>query len=272
MDKIYIYRYRNIITNHSYIGKTNNIERRKREHISSAYNPNNPCYNRLWPSKIRQYGIENFEFSILEITDEGHFEKREAYWIKYYNSFEGAGYNLTSGGETCRNTQNILTDKEAKQIICELRDSDESQYVIASNWNISQTLLSNINQGLRYRQNNVIYPIRKTYKTFEEYSDLINDIINTTIPFTKLQEKYGYSYSTIKKINEGKMWRQNNLSYPLRKIDKNKEKALIIIDLLKNTNLTQTEIANQVDCNITTVNRINKGISHYDPNITYPIR
>lgn len=270
---IYIYRYKNLVTNNSYIGKTNNVERRHREHISESQNPNHHCYNTLFCKKIRQYGIENFELSILEEANETNWQERERYWIKYFNSFEGDGYNMTSGGdEEYTNKQKLLTDKEAQQIIEELRDSDESQSIIASNWNISETLLSNINQGLKYRQENINYPIRKNYKTFEDYSDLLNDIINTTISFTELQIKYGYSYSTIKKINEGKLWHQDNLSYPLRKLDKHQEKALIIKDLLKNSNLTINDIAVECNCSRDTVSRINRGISHYDPNERYPIR
>lgn len=67
---IYIYRYKNKITGNSYIGKTNNLERRKREHISNSQNPNSVFYNSLWCKKIRQYGIESFEFEVLEITTE----------------------------------------------------------------------------------------------------------------------------------------------------------------------------------------------------------
>lgn len=36
--KIYIYSFINKINGHRYIGKTNNVERRKREHKSLAYN------------------------------------------------------------------------------------------------------------------------------------------------------------------------------------------------------------------------------------------
>ena len=269
---IYIYRYRNIITNNSYIGKTNNIERRKREHISAAYNPNSHYYNTLWASKIRQYGIENFEFSILEETDELNWPEREKYWIKYFNSFEGKGYNSTEGGENYKNNQNILTNEQVKEIIKQLRGSDEPQSIIAAEWNISESLLSNINQGLRYRQENINYPIRKNYKNFAEYKELIEDIINTTISFTELQLKYNCSYSTIKRINEGIMWHQDNYSYPLRKFDKHQEKAFLIKDLLKNTTLKISQICLKCDCSRKTVERINKGISHFNPNEKYPLR
>lgn len=76
---IYIYSYINKINGHRYIGKTNNIERRKREHKSQAYNPGSKYYNALWPSKIRQYGYDNFDFEILEITDDQHWIEREQY-------------------------------------------------------------------------------------------------------------------------------------------------------------------------------------------------
>lgn len=36
--KIYIYSYINKLNGHRYIGKTNNIERRRREHKSIAFN------------------------------------------------------------------------------------------------------------------------------------------------------------------------------------------------------------------------------------------
>lgn len=40
MKKIYIYSFINKINGHRYIGKTNDVERRKREHKSLAYNKN----------------------------------------------------------------------------------------------------------------------------------------------------------------------------------------------------------------------------------------
>ena len=68
------------------------------------------------------------------------------------------------------------------------------------------------------------------------------------------------------------MHRQQDLEYPLRKVDQNKEKALMIIDLLKNSSLTTKQIAEQMNCSPNTVRRINNGISHHDNSITYPIR
>ena len=62
----YIYCYTNKINGHKYVGKTNNLERRKREHRSNANNPLSKEYNYLFHRKLREYGEENFIFSILQ--------------------------------------------------------------------------------------------------------------------------------------------------------------------------------------------------------------
>ena len=54
---------------------------------------------------FEKYGIENFDFSILEELDyiPELLNEREKYWINFYHTFvddaEGGGYNLTLGGE-----------------------------------------------------------------------------------------------------------------------------------------------------------------------------
>lgn len=62
----YIYCYINKINGHKYIGQTNNLKRRIREHRSCALNPKSNSYNDLIHSKMRQYGIDNFEIEVLE--------------------------------------------------------------------------------------------------------------------------------------------------------------------------------------------------------------
>ena len=46
-----------------------------------------------------KFSPNNFNFSIIEECSEEQLNKREKYWIKYYNSYGKNGYNLTSGGE-----------------------------------------------------------------------------------------------------------------------------------------------------------------------------
>lgn len=47
---------------------------------------------------LAKYGIENFDFSIIEECSKNELDDREIYWIAYYDSFYN-GYNETSGGK-----------------------------------------------------------------------------------------------------------------------------------------------------------------------------
>ena len=85
-----------------YIGLTNNIARRFQEHLSASKNPNNRDYNETIHKAIRKYGIENFDFIILEdnIDSIEKLKEREQYWIKFYNTYENREhYNETPGGD-----------------------------------------------------------------------------------------------------------------------------------------------------------------------------
>lgn len=89
-DKV-IYMLKNKINGKMYIGKTCNLNRRLSEHKSR---------NKLAIQKaINKYGIENFKKIILEdgLTSENVYE-REKYWINYYDTYRGEGYNSCPGG------------------------------------------------------------------------------------------------------------------------------------------------------------------------------
>lgn len=94
----YIYKYENKINGHSYIGQTNNIDKRKREHRNASQNPNHKDYNLPIHRAITKYGEDNFIFSILEECSSQVVNERERYWIAYYNSYS-KGYNATIGGQ-----------------------------------------------------------------------------------------------------------------------------------------------------------------------------
>lgn len=46
---------------------------------------------------MREYGIENFDFSVIEECEIDQLDAREKYWINYYNSYKN-GYNGNEGG------------------------------------------------------------------------------------------------------------------------------------------------------------------------------
>ena len=73
-----------------YIGLAKDPERRYKDHKAASFNLNHKEYNYPLHAAIRKYGLENFEFIILEdnISDFNTLKEREIYWIKYYNTYE----------------------------------------------------------------------------------------------------------------------------------------------------------------------------------------
>lgn len=116
-----IYRIVNKTNNKSYIGKSQNIEKRWQYHISQYCNQRE--YDKPLYKAFRKYGVSNFSFEILEELNEDYEKvsnEREKYWIQYYNSFH-YGYNATLGGDggiTCDMQEKFgkLTKEEVKYI------------------------------------------------------------------------------------------------------------------------------------------------------------
>lgn len=49
---------------------------------------------------IKKYGKENFSIRMIQACEtKKELDEREIYWIKFYNTFYGEGYNRTLGGE-----------------------------------------------------------------------------------------------------------------------------------------------------------------------------
>ena len=71
-----------------YIGQSIDIARRFFEHQTSSIG---------WHQLI-QKNPENWEYTIIETCTPDELNKREKYWITYYNSFNN-GFNQTSGNE-----------------------------------------------------------------------------------------------------------------------------------------------------------------------------
>ena len=110
MNKSYIiYKVTNKINGKIYIGKTYNLEKRKKQHIGDINN-GLPFHNAL-----KKYGVNNFEWEIVDkANSDSEIREKEIQWIKKCNSCisfpNSNGYNITLGGEggTSWNSKPVL--------------------------------------------------------------------------------------------------------------------------------------------------------------------
>ena len=90
-----IYKLTNTTNGLIYIGKSENIGNRWREHVKKGIGAEAPNRNKLYPAMLAT-GVENFTFEILEECPSEELDSKEAFWIDYFNS-KVDGYNATVG-------------------------------------------------------------------------------------------------------------------------------------------------------------------------------
>lgn len=285
MEHYIIYKYIKIDENEVvYVGRTNNLERRRREH--EVYEPtqvNRPHYNYPLSRGIRKYGKDAYKCEIIEevFTYEESL-KREKYWIKYYNTFnDPSKYNYTPGGEL-----SFTTAKFEDEIIEEVKNLLEQRVdyeTIKDRTGISISHISEINTGKRRRDRNRTYPINEMTRGRKINSEQLQEIIcllqNTDMTCAEIGQKYNVSGTEIQKINYGSIQKQEGITYPIRtRIISHKKHTLTAEELSElcndiiNTNISFNQLANKYNISITTVYNINKGTSRKNDKYTYPLR
>ena len=219
--------------------------------------------------------LEENKLSIAEIANKFNFKSEQS--IRKIN--KGINYYDSAKSYPIRKLRNELAYDRAILIIKDLKETLENFDSLAKKYNCSVTCISNINTGDRCKMDNESYPIRtKTRKgnffTEEDINNIYMDILNTTLKWTELAEKYDCNIKVFQHINQGQLHRKDGYNYPLRAEQNRKgsEKVLQIIKDLKNPNLLIKDIAVKNNCCSATVSKINKGLVHKQSNIEYPIR
>lgn len=288
---MYIYLYTNKINQHQYVGQTNNLQKRFNGHKSDSYNKKSHSYDYPLHRAIRKYGLENFDFSVLEeVKTREEANEREQYWIqKYKTHVSQGGYNISLGGEGCNRTPltweellergRVFTKEEILDIQNRLVNEEKYDDIIAIySPRLKKSFLSNLNQGINYKNPYLSYPLKKKFSgegkfTKEEIANIKADIKSGMI-YSKIAEKYNIkSIGFISMINTGKYYFDPNESYPL-KLKGCADKSWIqncLFDILFSP-LPLVEIAKKYNKAESTIKKLAQGRANKQDKLIYPLR
>lgn len=242
MEK-YIYKITNNLNKKVYIGQTNDIQRRFKEH--KHFGDSKEEKTKILYQAIKKYGIENFLFEVIEGPIE-NYNEREIYWIAFYNSFIGNenswGYNMTEGGEEPPHFKGeehhyaTHSWEDIEKIIYLLKNTKLSFLEISKTFNYSRSAIERINNGIIWHNDELKYPIRpESTKDFklERANKIKYDLLNTTLTQKEIGKKYNVGRTTITAINQGQNFFDENFDYPIRK-NNQQSKQIYMIDINNN--------------------------------------
>ncbi len=119
---MWIYKITNVVNNKVYIGQTiRQIQDRFQRHITDAINCNLDTH---FARAIRKYGKDNFKIEVIDFANsQEELNKKEQYWIRYYDSIN-SGYNETDALFKCGgNTYYSKSENEMNDIKEKIRQS-----------------------------------------------------------------------------------------------------------------------------------------------------
>lgn len=115
-----IYKITNILNNKCYVGQSNNIERRFKEHCYKGSTSKIPL-----DIAIAKYGRENFILEVLEECELDELNKKESFWIHKLDTINN-GYNCNPGGDSAQTGSNNSNHKLAESDIKLIREAYNS--------------------------------------------------------------------------------------------------------------------------------------------------
>lgn len=186
-----IYKITCLINGKVYIGQTiTTLEERWRGHQYKE-----GC--RHLHNAIIKYGKDNFKVEEIERVPIDDLDKREIYWIAYYNSTDRTvGYNILKGGKLGRLQMYKLTPEQIKELI-KLDSENVPHTKIAKIFNIERKTVTTI---LRRETN-----FTTKYKTLKQRTDLeeVKNYLFKYNPTAKeVKNKFGFSQSTLFKFTK----------------------------------------------------------------------
>ncbi len=215
-----VYQITNCKNGKIYIGcTTQNFGVRISQHIRSVGSIKTDLYNDMAAN------IKDFCFQILEDgIPSSDLKKRESQWIdKLQSSITGYNQVVVSGNERLINHQ-----------VWEIRDYIMTTNLkfsqIADYYNISDSLVADINLGRAWLDESLTYPLRRQtvkrkHLTEEDIDQIYNLLRDPSLTFKQIADKFGWSSEAVlRKINNG-TYKNSPLpkeSYPIRAVDSRK--------------------------------------------------
>lgn len=267
-----IYKITNLINHHCYIGQTKRcfVERWIEHYYAATNNRGGEKHTPLHQAIIK-YGIDNFDFEILECCEVSELDEKEKNWVAFYKANNNKNYNQTSGGNNENLTASLIP--HFWEIVEELRNSRLSQIEIAKKYDCTENQVNGINLGKNYWQDSLSYPLRRT-SLDSIIPEIINDLRAKRLTFWQIGEKYNISIPTIRRINSGEgKYHQEGIEYPIyvRKVLDENQLNNIIIDL-QQTSLSFADLGRKYEVSSGLISKIDKGVLHYKQGYDYPIR
>lgn len=201
-----IYLFHNIVNNKYYVGQAIRIRKRLSSHISNYTNSkyDNPLYR-----AFNKYGLDKFEYKILEIIPGSDFkeirkklDELEIKYIKEYNSFGKFGYNQTLGADGGILGYKFTKEQCEKQNRLKVLNTTEScvVYIYDTITNNTTKYLSMAQASKELRWNNNSRNVTKYLITHGHYiaARSLNDLTTKINLYKSKKTKRTYNKGTYK--------------------------------------------------------------------------
>lgn len=152
-----IYIIKNKINGKVYIGQSVDIGRRWTRHKMGCTSPTYHEYDYPLYRAFRKYGIDNFEFVVLEECSKDLLNEKEKYYIEKYDALHN-GYNQTPGGDCVYSEAQLQYSQDVKW---DLINTTLDYAELTVKYGVSKQTLSAINNGRAYFEEGLEYPLRK---------------------------------------------------------------------------------------------------------------
>ena len=165
-----------------------------------------PCHSKLKKEQVLEIieKIKRNEKTFVEIAKEYDVNCSTISDINNGDTwnFDGITYPILN-----KCNKKGLSESEVDDIYAKLKNGEKISS-IAYEYNISKTMVHNINNGLAHPRIDTNYPIRKTYVGSKKMEiNTLNTIVdllqNTKMSYAKIGDKLNLSHKTISNINKG---------------------------------------------------------------------